>query len=1491
MADIDLEQAKAITSAKEKQYGLPEGTLYKIGGIESSFVGGKVSPKGAQGYFQFMPDTAKAYGLTDPNNFEMAADAAGRYMRDNLKRYGGSMNLALADYNGGPKAASALAKGKPWAETQDYLNKFHGSQTVALPPQFTTGGTSGTNYGPNAGDLVRQDQINQEKYGGFFTGLQNVPEGIKLGFQQDNTVVNWFKQQGVLNEHVDPNYQRTDEYTKEYLKGIPEQHWEYMLQGKSLKQDQALRARMLESMQREQELANLGLAGMGGRLIGGLVDLPTLIAFVPGAGGEGLLTAGSRIGNAVRMGVIGAGTNMAYEALTYKNRPQGTSEDIYMAGLMGLALGAIGGGTVNPERIRMGQEIKQLQDFGLRESAKAHVTEFKQLGFDLTEEGKAIYGRLAQRADDAKVDVFSHITKQADEIKAKYGNAASAAEDLDAISKIRTETAEIPVFSRTSGERIYPKSAKVETASSLLNKVAADNDPLVSNLAVRLQEQLRNDVKVVWRENLKRSFYDPGSNEIHLRKTAQPWVQLHEVAHAVTANKIAYGLQNPNTAHGALVAELQEVFKEAKAAARGQAFTDSKTKYYLKNLDEFVAGIYSGKSEFIDFLGKTKVKDGSTVIAKIVDVFRKLLGMAPDEVNALTKALSITDRMIDQPLKVEQTLIGKKGTRQLDYLMAPDDQVFLEKSGLNSSIFGWGIGSLEYKLMGDKAAASVREGASLVFPTTVGYKDHAVVKRNMWDDTTMWSEAWIAEMRKQAAPAFEDWMKTSGYKWHEQRAAYEDFGTKVSNYVRGFDGDYPPQVIKAGDAIRKQMAKVVDYINNPMLDEGGSKRGLTMQEIRDPETGAVTLEGGLDKNPNYLPRKYDINKWNVLVQNYGVESLEGFFARAHKSVRPEISSEQADKFGKWFVRTVFEAHNNRTQDFLETLMRGQDKEALKQSLKVNGGYSDAEALKVIEDMFPTKAKDTGRPMASLKHRSSINEKYTETWTLADGTSSEVSLNNFIHTNAFDVVEPYLRRTAGSVAMAKYADIYKVGDIDNFIMKYTEIPPGATQAERKAMMDARKDLKFALDRVQGLPLEEFSVLNKTMEMWRSFNVARLMGGAVWNQASEMGQIAGSIGYRAVMDAIPELKGLERDIATGKAPHDILDHLENTIGGAGAEYITRIEFGAKDDWVRNMGDTKMNRWLDTIDTGINKLSKGVLDYTGMTPLMIQQKRLHAIGLVNYFINHANGKLSSSFLTKDRLAWMGMDEAMTARVMDGLQKYSTPTKGEFSRTYKVDWAKFVKEDPEAHASFMNAIHRESRRVIQENDLGSMIPIMGTTLGKTVFQFMNFSLHAWNKSLMFSMNHRDWTTLSSVLHSSFLASIAYMGRTMMGSMGMDGQKAQDYLDKRMTPGQIIANSFGRISQASMLPSFYDTLSPYPMFSGMRTTSDLSSLASNPTYQAINGLLSLKKIVRNATSDELQTTERDVRTWGKLLPLNNIVPISTLLNAVANDYPSSEKE
>src|ERR687893_629575 len=55
---------------------------------ESGFNPFAVSPAGAQGIAQFMPGTARGYGLDDPFDPHAAIDAQGHLMRDLLKRFG-----------------------------------------------------------------------------------------------------------------------------------------------------------------------------------------------------------------------------------------------------------------------------------------------------------------------------------------------------------------------------------------------------------------------------------------------------------------------------------------------------------------------------------------------------------------------------------------------------------------------------------------------------------------------------------------------------------------------------------------------------------------------------------------------------------------------------------------------------------------------------------------------------------------------------------------------------------------------------------------------------------------------------------------------------------------------------------------------------------------------------------------------------------------------------------------------------------------------------------------------------------------------------------------------------------------------------------------------------------------------------------------------------------------------------------------------------------
>lgn len=117
----------AFAEEVEKRYQLPRGIVLAIKNAGERTNPGQVSPKGAQGIMQFMPATMKLQNNMfkhDVNNPFASIDAAGKYLQYTLnKQYRGNALAAVADYNGGPKAAAAVLAGNPppAKETQEYL--------------------------------------------------------------------------------------------------------------------------------------------------------------------------------------------------------------------------------------------------------------------------------------------------------------------------------------------------------------------------------------------------------------------------------------------------------------------------------------------------------------------------------------------------------------------------------------------------------------------------------------------------------------------------------------------------------------------------------------------------------------------------------------------------------------------------------------------------------------------------------------------------------------------------------------------------------------------------------------------------------------------------------------------------------------------------------------------------------------------------------------------------------------------------------------------------------------------------------------------------------------------------------------------------------------------------------------------------------------------------------------------------------------------------
>ncbi len=106
--------------AVAERHGIDPLLVAAVVQTESSFDRLAVSPRGALGLMQMMPETAEEFGVANVYDPSQNLDAGASYLASLLRRFDGDLVLALAAYNAGPGKVKRMGGMPPFRETRKF---------------------------------------------------------------------------------------------------------------------------------------------------------------------------------------------------------------------------------------------------------------------------------------------------------------------------------------------------------------------------------------------------------------------------------------------------------------------------------------------------------------------------------------------------------------------------------------------------------------------------------------------------------------------------------------------------------------------------------------------------------------------------------------------------------------------------------------------------------------------------------------------------------------------------------------------------------------------------------------------------------------------------------------------------------------------------------------------------------------------------------------------------------------------------------------------------------------------------------------------------------------------------------------------------------------------------------------------------------------------------------------------------------------------------
>lgn len=700
---------------------------------------------------------------------------------------------------------------------------------------------------------------------------------------------------------------------------------------------------------------------------------------------------------------------------------------------------------------------------------------------------------------------------------------------------------------------------------------------------------------------------------------------------------------------------------------------------------------------------------------------------------------------------------------------------------------------------------------------------------------------------------------------------------------------------EVGRAVRLEGTAAFDDLPEDIRQAVAVYRGQMRDVVQIAKKYRVAGFENIEDRPGYLPRLYNREKMANLIAQHGEDRVVSLFAKAFRSSNPDLSEVDAGELAKGFVKRIREQRYT-TSTGRHMGMTAGDRETLEEILRGELGLDNQYVESIMTSMQrrPEKADIPAR----ARFRVDLDE--SAEITLADG--STLRFADLLENDAEMVVMGYTRELIGEAAMA---EVYRGLAIKAQQELGLEAPPAIRRLDQvqevlqriasKRGIDpdvAKSDLRnvmTSMRSVLGMPmggdpltgeLGKPNWVSQWLRRGRDYNAARLLGMSGFAQFLDFANSISTMGIQTTLDNLPAMAAFRRNALTGEIDNMAIAELEFMTGNG--------TFG-----LRNRATSRFDVFEPTSEQSgevIDTLTRGarvaVMKYSGQAAITDAQQRLVMLGTMQNLAQHATARAAGKRgITVQRLAAMGLDEDMANRISQQLQKHAIAENLPGRSRIRIQHPNLSGwDDQQAAAKFVQALDKETRRLVQENDIGNLFRLMTTDVGRTVFQLRSFVVGAYEKQLLFNLGMRDQQAAAYFLYNLGLGAMVHMARVQVQSIGRADR--EKYLEEQLAPARIGAAAFALMGASSFLPQIADTAlfaaNQDPVFSYRMSGLATQGLLANPTADLFDSLpKAVRAFTRGAAEPFTEDTtfgQEDVESVMRLITNHPVIKLPVML-------------